>query len=901
MTKTAPLSPTHPLLQQAQALYQAGQLAAAANLYRSLLHSYPKQLPLLTTLGTILLKMGQYADSIQILEQAIAIDPRQAQICLLLGICQMRLDNFAAALQRYDQAISLQADYADAYCNRGNALIKLQRLDEALTSFDKAIALKADFVLAHFNRGNLQRDLKNFAQAQSSYQRTLALKPDFAEAYSNLGSVLRNMQQIEPALRCYEQAIALRGNDAAFHFNRANVLQDLKRNAEALDSYALAIRYQPDLPEAHLKQGMLLNSLQQFNQALDSFAAAIALAPTDSQAYCQRGIALQELKRYPEALQSYDRAISLDPAYADAYCNRGITLQSLKRLEAALADFATALTLKPDYAQAYNNRGNALRILNHTEAALACYQQALAISPDFAEAYCNRGLALYELKRFDEALQSCEQALALKADFAQAYDNRGIILENLNRYPEALHSFELAMSLNPALDFIAGQCLSAKLMLCDWQQLDEQIHSLLSKLGNGLKVINPFVMLAVSDDAALQRKAAEIFVADNQLPAGELPALPYSGHPRIKIGYFSADFCQHPVALLSAGLYRLHDRSRFEVYGFSFTVKTDDITLELQNSFEHFYDIRQMSNQEVAALMLSLEIDIAVDLGGHTSNSRSSLFSKRIAPLQVSYLGYSGTLGGNYMDYLLADPVLIPQSSQPFYSETIACLPHSYMVNDNTRPISGTAISRPQFGLPEQGFVYCCFNNTYKLNPQLFDSWMRILASVTNSVLWLSAANATAMDNLRREAENRGIAAERLIFAQRLPLMADHLARLQLADLFLDTLPYNAHTTSSDALWAGLPVLTCQGESFAGRVAASLLTAIKLPELITDSPAAYEALAISLAEQPQTLAAIRTKLAANRLTTPLFDTALFTRDLEALYQRLYSHQQNGLPPAPIYP
>jgi predicted O-linked N-acetylglucosamine transferase (SPINDLY family) len=680
------------------------------------------------------------------------------------------------------------------------------------------------------------------------------------------------------------------------------VLQDLKRNAEALDSYALAIRYQPNLLEAHLKQGMLLNNLQRFSAALDSFAAAIALAPTASQAYCQRGIALQELKRYPEALQSYDRAISLEPAYADAYCNRGITLQSLKRLAAALADFATALALKPDYAQAYNNRGNALRIQNHSLAALASYEQALAISPDFAEAYCNRGLALYELKRFDEALQSCEQALALKADFAQAYDNRGIILENLNRYPEALHSFELAMSINPALDFIAGQCLSAKLMLCDWQQLDEQIHSLLGKLDNGQKVINPFVMLAVSDDAALQRRAAELFVADNQTIPSELPAQPhYSGHQRIKIGYFSADFCQHPVALLSAGLYRLHDRSRFEIYAFSFTVKTDDITLELQTSFEHFYDIRQMSDQEVAALVLSLEIDIAVDLGGHTSNSRSSLFSKRIAPLQISYLGYSGTLGSNYMDYLLADPVLIPQSSQRFYSETIACLPHSYMVNDNTRPISSTAICRAEFGLPEQGLVFCCFNNTYKLNPQLFDSWMRILAQVTDSVLWLSAANATAMDNLRREAENRGIAAERLIFAQRLPLMADHLARLQLADLFLDTLPYNAHTTSSDALWAGLPVLTCKGESFAGRVAASLLTAIKLPELITDSPAAYETLAITLAQQPQTLAAIRTKLATNRLTTPLFDTALFTRDLEALYQRIYTHQQHGLPPAPIYP
>jgi predicted O-linked N-acetylglucosamine transferase (SPINDLY family) len=902
MTSQSTLDHHHPLLLQAQALYQAGKLAEAEAVYRQLLTSFPDNSPLLMTLGTVLLKTGRFAEAADFFAQAVAIDPAQPQTLLYLGICRMRLQNYPAALSSYDQALALQPDYADAWCNRGNALIKLEQPANALSSFERAIAIKADFVLAHFNRANLLRDLKRPVSALQAYQQTLRLNANFADAWLNQGAVYKELKRPEDALHSYEQALRLKPGDASIFYNRGNALLELKQYQQAVDSYRQAIALNANLAEAYTGVGNALRIQGHFAEALLSYEQAIRLDPNQAEAFCQRGIALNELKRHDEALQSFSQAIALNPGYADAYCNLGICLQNLKRYTQALDNYQQALQLDPKHADAYNNRGNTYKLLNQHAQALADFDQALTINPEFAEAWCNRAIVLNDLKQIDEALLSCEKALALKADFADAYNNRALILEGVHRFQEALRSYEQALAIKPDLDYVAGQCLSSRLMLCQWDKLDERMDEILTSVRNGLKVINPFIALAVSDNPAIQLQAAKIFAADSQPEPVELPALSaYPQHQRIKIAYFSADFCQHPVALLSAKLYELHDRQRFEVFAFSSTLQSDDTTQRLQAAFEHFIDIRQMSDRDALQLVRSLEIDIAIDLGGHTSNSRSALFALRIAPLQLGYLGYSGTLGGDYLDYLLADSTLIPERNQAFYTETIACLPHSYMVNDDSRAISATVFSRQDFDLPETGFVFCCFNNTYKLNPAVFDCWMRILSAVADSVLWLSVENSTAIDNLRREAEQRGVAAERLVFAKRLPSLADHLARLKLADLFLDTLPYNAHTTTSDALWAGLPVLTCAGESFAGRVAASLLTAIDLPELITDTQAAYEALAIALACQPEKLAAIKARLAHNRVSSPLFDTALFTQDIEAVYMRMHDRQLAGLPPEPIYP
>ena len=610
---------------------------------------------------------------------------------------------------------------------------------------------------------------------------------------------------------------------------------------------------------------------------------------------------LNELKRLEEALASFDRALALEPHSAIAFYNRGNALGALKRFDEALASYERAIALEPDHADTFNNKGNVLNELKRFGEALASYDRAIALKPDYADAFNNRGIALVHLKRLEEALASYDKAIALKPDYADAFNNRGIALGELKRLDEALASYEQAIALKPGLQFLHGDLALTRLKLCAWGELETEIADLAARIGRGEKVASPGPVLALTDSLELQRKAAEIWVQARHPPKDALPAI--AKRPRrdkIRIGYFSADFRDHPVAQLTAGLFEAHDRSRFEVTAFSFGPdEKDEVYQRLSRAFDDFIDVRAMSDRDVAILARSREIDIAVDLTGFTQDARTGIFALRAAPMQVSYLGYPGTMAATYIDYLIADPILIPASHQRNYAEKIVYLPNSYQANDGKRRISDRVFSRAEAGLPPAGFVFCCFNNNYKIMPDIFDCWMRILARVDGSVLWLSEANATAAGNLRKEAIRRGVEADRLVFAPRLPL-PEHLARQRLADLFLDTLPYNAQTTASDALWAGLPVLTRIGETFTGRVAASLLKAIGLPELITSTSQDYEALAVALATDPARLASIKRKLAGNRLTTPLFDTRLFTKHIEAAYTAMHERYQADLPPGQIH-
>ena len=539
-----------------------------------------------------------------------------------------------------------------------------------------------------------------------------------------------------------------------------------------------------------------------------------------------------------------------------------------------------------------------LRDLKRWNEALASYDKALTIAPNDLETLTNRGNVLQELKQFDEALTCYNRALDINPDYENALYHRGVALQELKRWHEALASYERVLSINPEHEFLFGIWMSLKMKMCDWDNFELHLKQLVESIEQGKRVANPFFVQSVSLSATLQKKAASCYVQAKYPKAVLLPPIEKYIHQKIRIGYFSSDFRHHAVAYLTAELFELHDKSRFEIIAFSFspTAAKDDMRLRLEAAFDQFIDVSQQSDEQVVRLARQLEIDIAIDLNGITQHARTGLFAMRVAPVQVNYLGYSGTMGAEYMDYLLADSVLIPEEYQPCYTEKIVYLPNSYMVNDSTRAISDKPFSRREFGLPEQGFVFCCFNQAYKISPAVFSIWMRVLNQVEGSVLWLSESSTDTVNNLQREAGKRGIAANRLIFAKRLPLLADHLARHRLADLFVDTLPYNAHTTSSDALWSGLPVITCTGEAFASRVAASLLNAIGLPELITHNEEDYEALAHKLATHPEQMAAIKQKLTDNRLTYPLFNTTLYTRHIEAAYQAIYDRYQAGLAP-----
>jgi len=664
--------------------------------------------------------------------------------------------------------------------------------------------------------------------------------------------------------------------------------------AEAARQIDQALKIKPDVADAYNNRGNALKKLGRFDEALASYNQAIAFKPDDAGSFNNRGSVLKDLKRLNDALSDFDNAIALKPDFAEAFNNRGNVLFGLNRFEEALANYDRAIVLKSDNADAYNNRGTALNELYRFAEALKSYDQAIALKPDFVEAYYNRGIALSHLQRRDEALASYDKTTGLQADHADAYNNRAILLADSNRFDEALVYYARAIALKPDIKYLKGLQFQAKMHVCDWSDFEQDCARLHDAVAQGVPAAYPFQLLTYSLSPQDQLKCAEIYVADKCIPAAPLWRGERYGHQRIRVAYLSTDLSEHPITYLTAGLFARHDRTRFETIAISMGPETSGPMHDrLKASFDRFVEAQAMNDHEVAKLVRSLEVDIVVDLNGFTHGSRPNIFAQRPAPVQVNYLGFAATLGRSNWDYIIADRFVIPEQTQVNFGEQVVYLPDTFMATDDGRNIAARVPSRKELGLPDSGLVFCCFNNTFKITPNIFGLWMRLLRQIEGSVLWLSAANNSAPNNLRHEAESRGVSADRLIFAPRIQSSEDHLARQQVADLFLDTFPYNAHATGSDALWAGLPVLTCAGPTFASRVAGSLLTAVGLPELITTSLPEYEAMALKLARDPALLASIRQKLARNRQTEPLFNTGRFTRHIEAAYAAMWERSQRG--------
>ena len=579
----------------------------------------------------------------------------------------------------------------------------------------------------------------------------------------------------------------------------------------------------------------------------------------------------------------------------------GVISAQRRQYSDALKYLNSSLKNLPKNSLTLSNLGNVFLELREYGNALDAYDKSIKIDSKYEEVWSNKGNVLNELKRYDEAIAHHDKALSLKPDYAEGWSNKGITLNELKRYDEAIAHFDKALSLKPDIDWMSGDLLHTKMKICSWSGLAESLGDISKKVAANEKVANPFSLLALNDDTFLHKKSSEIYIESRYPfnPALE-PILKRPQSQKIRVGYFSADFHNHATGYLMAELFELHDKSQFELVGFSFgPIANDEMRQRLEKSFDQFIEVGRKSDVEVARLSRDLNIDIAVDLKGFTRDARTGIFAHRAAPIQVNYLGYPGTMGAEYMDYIIADKTLISPELQSCYSEKVIYLPYSYQANDRKRLISDRKFTKQELGLPEHGFVFCCFNNNFKILPATFEGWMRILRAVEGSVLWLFQDNYWAAENLKKEAEKKGVAPDRLVFAERLPL-PEHLARHRQADLFLDTFPCNAHTTTSDALWAGLPVLTLIGRSFASRVAASLLNAVGLPELITSTQEEYEALAIELALNPKKLADAKLKLANNCLTAPLFDTPLFTKNLEAAYFKMMERYQTDMMPDHIF-
>jgi predicted O-linked N-acetylglucosamine transferase (SPINDLY family) len=590
------------------------------------------------------------------------------------------------------------------------------------------------------------------------------------------------------------------------------------------------------------------------------------------------------------------KAIEIKPTHAGALTSLGDALGDLQLYEEALASYEHALQIEPDFAEAYNNYGTTLECVHRHEDALDSYERALNIRPNFAEAHNNKGNALKGLYRLEEALSSYERALQLQPEYTDALNNHGNILIMLNRHEDAAKSFAQLIAIAPDFDYAIGSMLHAQLYCCNWTNYRESTDKIIQSIHKGKRSILPFSFLTISDSPADQLSCARIHISDRYPESDSLHVTHNYRHDKIRLAYLSADFREHAITYLATGLFEKHDQNHFETFAISFCPEDkSQAGQRVKSAFNQFIDASKMSDLEVVDVMRKLEIDIAVDLSGFTQGHRTTVFSHRPAPIQVNYLGYPGTMGTNYIDYILADRHVIPPEQQSHYTEKVIYLPDSYQVNDSRRIIAERTPSRKEALLPESGFIFCCFNSNYKISPEVYDIWMRLLHSVEGSVLWLIECNVAARLNLKREAVRRGIAVNRLIFAPQMK-HSEHLARQRLADLFLDTLTYNAHTTASDALWAGLPVLTCTGNTFAGRVAGSLLHALGLTELICHTPKEYETLALKLATTPIMLNGVKAKLLQNINNHPLFNTDRFCRHIETAYITMWQRYQQGKVP-----
>ena len=644
------------------------------------------------------------------------------------------------------------------------------------------------------------------------------------------------------------------------------------------------------------------------------FKKAIAINPDYAEAYANLGNILEQAEELDQALESYSKAIDINVNYSLAYFNRGNILKKINKCEEALSDYRKATEIDATLFPAFYNQGNLLREFKRFEEALISYDKAILISPMAAEPYCNKAISLHELKNYQAAIVSFDKAISLKPDLTEAHYNRGSSLEKLKELESALESYEKAYELNPEIDYLLGIMQQAKLSLCDWSNLDETLQIFSSGISLQKPIVHALTALLFFDSPELHLLSAKTYV-QSKFPAdptlGAIPKRQPSG--RVRIGYYSADLYYHPVSIWLAEQLESHDKSKVELYAFCLKSIQDPMRERLQAGFDHWVDVQGMSDLEIAKLSRELGIDIAIDLNGHTADGRSGIFAARAAPIQLNHLGYPGSMGSEYIDYIIGPAPLEGEDVQAlardrqFITEKIAYVPSTYTY-DRQRQVSDAPLTRAQFGLPEKGFVFTCQNGCQKLTPEVFDVWMAVLRGVPGSVLWLLKPNETAVKNLIKEANARGVEAERLIFTARevVPIdqekarIAKYLASYKLADLFLDTWPYNAGTTAIDALWAGLPVLTKEGRAPVARMAAGALRAIEMPELITRTPQAYQELAIELAHSPEKLKQLKDKVQGNRLTTALFDPVGNPRHIENAYLEMYRRYQEGLAPEDFF-
>lgn len=786
-----------------------------------------------------LVERGSFAEAARVCEQILARATEDPGARYLLGVSQYALGRVDGAVREFQRVLAKAPDHVPSLTHLGIALTRLGRNRDAIAPLQRAVALDPRPAVLHYALASSMLSCGDLVQAAAGYRATLSRDPSFGDAANGLGVALKRQGQI----------------------------------ADAINSFRLAIRLKPASAEAHSNLGSALFDAGDAAAAIESFKDSLAIRPRDEATLHELAAASIGVAR--------DLLARGDPGGATATLERALVQPGLPE------QFNARLLL----AEAYEQIGRAAE-------AIVALESAVTLQPDSAAAHYALGSALHRQGRLPSAIASYERVFALDPAHRAVHTQRGFALEAQGKPDEARACFQAALALRDDDVHALAGLVSCGVRLCDFALAREHFDRLRA-LPDGIEAMHPFVLLAVSDDPAEQLRASRARATSAAQRCARLaPPRPYPAHARIRIAYISPDFREHAVAILLAALLEQHDRQRFEVIGIALNPPDDTVTgKRIRAACDQLHTVWQQTDAAVSQLLRELEIDIAIDLAGFTSGNRSAILACHPAPVQVSYLGFPGTMGAAYIDYIIADPTLIPPEDRHSYTEQVVCLPDTYQVNDRHYDVTEPAPDRTELELPAEGFVFCCFNNSFKITAQIFAVWMRLLIEVPGSVLWLAATRTEVVDNLRKSARELGVDPDRLVFAPRVPERADHLARYRRADLFLDTLPFNAHATATDALWCGLPVLTVKGATFVGRVASSLLRTMNVEnDLVCPDLVAYEARALELARSPEHLAALRERLAQNLRSSALFDTDRFRRHIEAAYVTMWERSCRGESP-----
>lgn len=848
-------------LREAFGRFNAHDLAGAARLCGEILKQAPRNQHALHLLGVVRLMSGNAPEAASLISRALEANPQDMAMLENLGLARLAAQDYAKAETAFRRALSLGASHGLLYMRLGLALGSQGKLTEAVSALRTAADSSPGDPDVHLNLGNALAESGQTEQAAACYRKVLALQPGHVNAYFNLGTLFKRAGQLD----------------------------------EAAAAYRSALTHAPDHAEAHNNLGLVYAQQGRTDDAIACFRRALELDPRQVQARNNLGNALMTVGRRDEAVACYEKVLSIKPDFVDACINLGTFRVEQGLFSDAQVLFERALQLAPGSFDAHRNLGRLQRVQGRRAEALAHYRQALELDPNQAEGCNDLGTAYRESGDFGQAEMYYRKALALEPNHVQAHFNLAETLKVQGRLDEAAALDERILTFKADYFPVLGSLVHVRQHTCDWDGIEKLWERLRHEaIGKAGAAISPFSILSQPTSADEQLACARTWAAQELAPLAASRSrlgFDFSGRRRpsgkLRIGYLSWDFHKHATSYLIAELFEIHDRNRFEIHAYSYG--PDDgsaIRARIRGACDRFTDVADRSYVAASQAIYNDAMDILVDLKGYTQGSRSQIMALRPAPIQVSWLGYPGTMGTDCIDYIIADPFIIPEAMERYYSEKVVRLPDCYQVNDRRREISDRIPTREECGLPAQGLVFCCFNLAYKILPDVFGRWMRIMQAVPDSVLWLLEANQWAVGNLRRAAAAKGVAPERLVFAPRQPL-AEHLARYRLADLALDTFPYTSHTTASDALWAGCPLVTCSGETFASRVAGSILINAGMRELVTASLEEYEHLVLDLAASPARLRDLRRKLEENRDTCPLFDTPRFARNLERAYEEMF--------------